>query len=166
MLFFACEAARRGLFCRRKSGRISAREKAETAKAAAPGRIPPDFTSHRDFRAPKSGGEFLFGRKTLHVAKPPPESSDPVLRKKRETPSRQTETFWIYQAAPSCGKHTAGTVRPRVPRGSCRILPADRWQARPSSNISPPRAPPRGRAARRRRPRRPWDSSSARQRPR
>ncbi|HQQ88957.1 MAG TPA: hypothetical protein PLU82_01865, partial [Oscillospiraceae bacterium] len=77
MLFFACEAARPGLFCRRKSGRISAREKAETAKAAALGRIPPDFTSHRDFRAPKSGGEFFIwqedsscGETTVGIVRP------------------------------------------------------------------------------------------------
>ncbi len=60
MLFFACEAARRGLFCRCKSGRISAREKAETAKAAAPGRIPPDFTSHRDCRIPRKAAVIFY----------------------------------------------------------------------------------------------------------
>ena len=88
MLFFACEAARRGLFCRRKSGRISAREKAETAKAAAPGRIPPDFTSHRDCRIPrKAAVNFLF-YSTILIRQSLLEPSDPVLRKKRETPSR------------------------------------------------------------------------------
>lgn len=94
MLFFACETARHGLFCHRKSGRVSVREKAKAAEprrmippicnaagTTAPEEIPPDFVSRRNYRIPRGTAanflrdDSLFGRsaadagRTLRSAK-------------------------------------------------------------------------------------------------